>query len=326
MGLFSCRENKDIIEKTGNDLDNWQKEYRKLTRSLSSYGWFTPSYLMGADFSKVAKTVAQIEANPPVTNDDRREAEKLLYYSMADVVFHPNFRTRLIWHGTKVPHFREFSHIAEMAIFAMYKRDYAGSILLMLCALEGSLRSFTGIKGKNFASLMAAIQTTPLCSISAPLTEAHAVYRDALAGFLSNWLYKNTQHPDVDFSLSVLNRHYVIHGTDPANFYRPQDAHRLMLAMDLLLDFLIHSTEIWEPCFLPEEESDPAFDMRRDYYVALHEGDLTFKQMWRREKELLKTHQNYVEPDVPEPNEELHRLMGTLDFLNMMKKAGATPS
>ena len=310
----------------GNDLDNWQEEYRELTRRLVSYGWFAPSYMMGADFSKVAKTIAQIEVQSPSSNDERREAEKLLYYSMADVVFHPNFRTRLIWHGTKVLHFREFSHIAEMAIFAMYKRDYAGSILLMLCALEGSLRSFTGIKGKNFASLTTAIQAAPLCSSSPSLTDAHRVYRDTLADFLSIWLYKNTQHPDVDFSLSVLNRHYVIHGTDPANFYRPQDAHRLMLAMDVMLDFLIHSAEVWEPCFLPEEGTDPAFDMRRDYYVALHEGDLTLKQMWRRERELLKMHQNYVEPDVPEPNEELHRLIGALDFLNTMKNASETPN
>ena len=37
-----------------------------------------------------------------------------------------------------------------------------------------------------------------------------------------------------DFSLSVLNRHYVLHGMDAGNFYRPQDVHRLILGRVLI--------------------------------------------------------------------------------------------
>ena len=304
-------------------MENWSEQHRDLTRRLSQFGWFAPTYMIGKDYQKIVRTIDRIDVDSPSTDEQRREAEKFLYLSMMDVVFHPNFRARLVWHGMKVPHFKEYAHIVEMGVFAFYKRDYAGSILLMLTAFEGILRSHLKVEGSNFKQLTNRLSQAPLCQRSEELKTTHSAYRDALVEFLKNWLYRSTKDPSLDFSLSVLNRHYVIHGSEPGNFYRPQDAHRMMLAMDLLLDYLSHATEVWAGVFLPESGTDKDFAERREYYEALSEGDVTFKQMQSRERHLLKKHMNYVAPDVPEPDFMTHRLMGMLDQMSILQKAQA---
>jgi len=272
--------------------------------------------MMGSDFDRISKAISKIEQNPSKDEKARKEAEATIYYAMIDVIFHPNYRARLIWHGVKVPHFQEFSHIVEQAIFAYYKRDYAGSVLLMLCALEGILRSFSQEKTPSFSKLKEAVREAGLSQHYPKSDEQHVVYRDALSDFLENWIYRDTR--SADFSLSVLNRHYVMHGLKPGNFYRPQDVHRLMLVMDLLLDFLSYSTGVFERGFLPDPGTDEAFDRRVGYYRNLSEGDQTMKQMWRTERVLLKEHPNYVEPDVEEPDQMTHAMLGIMDYMKVM--------
>ena len=85
----------------------------------------------------------------------------------------------------------------------------------------------------------------------------HDMYRDMR--FLEDWIYKKTSHSD--FSLSVLNRHYVLHGMDAGNFYRPQDVHRLILAFDLVIEFLSFQQGVFHT-FLPNFSQDAFIDAR----------------------------------------------------------------
>lgn len=99
-----------------------------------------------------------------------------------------------------------------------------------------------------------------------------------------------------------------------------------MLAMDLLLDYLGHATEVWTGGMLPDPGEDANFDERRDYYENLSEGDLTFKQMLQRERLLLAAHSNYTPPDVSEPDIMTSRLMAILDQMSLMQKIQAARS
>ncbi len=202
-----------------------------------------------------------------------------------------------------------------------YKREYPGCILLLLCALEGILRSFSGLPDPKFFQLIAAIRNAPPVNIPA----AHQMYGATLASFLETWIYKKTTAADADFSLSVLNRHYVMHGLSPGEFYRPQDVHRLILAFDLLIDFLGVDAGIYDSVFLPDPGKDAFFDRRRDYFHSLSEGDHTIKQTWKIERALLKDHPRYTEPRLPEPDAFQSQLMSTLDMLSLMKAAGKLP-
>jgi hypothetical protein len=60
---------------------------------------------------------------------------------------------------------------------------------------------------------------------------------------MSKWIYSDTSV--ADFTLSLLNRHYVLHGLQSGNFYRPIDVHRLLLAFDLLIDLVSMSQGIY---------------------------------------------------------------------------------
>lgn len=297
----------------------WLRKYQPMSTALMEYGWFLPTYLIGSDFEKIEKLCAKIEANPPSNQAERQSVEDHIYYVMIDIAFHANWRTRAVSYGMRLPHFREFSHIYESGIFSYYKREYPACILLLLCALEGILRSFSGLEHPTFRQLTDAVRN------AAPqqLPEAHKMYSAILAEFLERWIYKRTTSADADFSLSVLNRHYVMHGLSPGEFYRPQDVHRLVLAFDLLIDFLGVHTGIHDSVFLPDPGTDAAFDKRRDYYFSLSEGDYTIKQTWKMERSLLKEHSRYVEPRLPEPDAVEAQVRSTLDLLSTMSKARA---
>ena len=278
-----------------------------------AYGWFVPTYLLGIDMEKIEKLCADIDQNPPQSEDERRVVEARIHTVMLGIVFHPNFRARGVWHGVKLKHFRSYSHIYEMAIFAYYKREYAACILLLLCALEGILRSYSGLANPKFHELVASIRDAPPRHIP----EAHAMYGAILADFLEQWIYRRTK--DADFSLSVLNRHYVMHGQS-GEFYRPQDAHRLILLFDLLIDFLSVDTNFHHGVFLPSEGEDTFFDKRRDYYTSLSEGDQTVKQTWKTERALLSDHPEYNAPSVDEPDILKSQVLGLLDMLAIRSK------
>jgi len=298
----------------------WLRIYRPMSAKLMAYGWFLPTYLIGSDFEKIRKLCDEIDSNPPVGHQARQAIEDNIYHVMLDIVFYPNYRARGVWHGIKLPHFKEFSHIYESAIFAYYKREYAGCILLLLCALEGVLRSFSNISDPSFRQLVESVRNAPPRNIE----RAHQMYSAILADFLSNWIYKKTSAADIDFTLSVLNRHYVMHGLQPGEFYRPQDVHRLVLSFDLLIDFLSVDAGIHHG-FLPTEGDDPFFDKRRDYFRSLSEGDHTIKQTWKIERMLLKDHPRYKEPRMPEPDALQSQMIGLMDYLSLLKKAGKLP-
>lgn len=112
------------------------------------------------------------------------------------------------------------------------------------------------------------------------------------ADFLAKWLYTHTN--DADFGISVLNRHYVMHGFEPRNFSRPRDVHRMILAFDVLIDWQSHVQGNHGSIFV--EEDDPMVSKRMDYYHALSQGDQTLKQMWRTERAFLQDHVRYIAP------------------------------
>lgn len=170
----------------------------------------------------------------------------------------------------------------------------------------------------KFRELISAVRD----AVPSELPEAHEMYRSILAEFLERWIYVRTTSAEADFTLSVLNRHYVMHGLSPGEFYRPQDVHRMMLAFDLLVDFIGIHAGIHDSVFLPDPGKDPIFDSRRDYYHSLSEGDHTVKQTWKIERGLLKEHPRFVEPRLPEPDAAEAVLRSALDHLAMMQKAG----
>jgi len=270
------------------------------------YGWFVASFLVGWEFNKLETLVDDLRSHPPMTDGDRIGAEERIYRALCDVAFHHNYRARSVWLGLKLPHFSDYSHIYESGIFAYYKRDFISAILCLLAAMEGTLLSFCGwnpAKGEqkpSYKALITAVRNTQFETAKAPTSTAaaHDLFRDTLVEFLDRWLYRPTQKSD--YRLSYLNRHLASHGLEPANFYRPADVHRLILAFDLLID-LIAEREGIHYLFLPDDGQDPIFDKRRNYYYQLSLGFVSVVQGWMIEREMLADHPKYERPK-HEPN------------------------
>ncbi len=276
----------------------WLAKYGPLSQIFMGYGWFVAPFLIGAEFEVVEKTADYISKNPPQSDQDRKDIEERIYKALLEPVFHSGYRARATWYGNQLNHMKDFNHLYESAIFAYYKREYPASVLCLLCALEGVMLSFYGYsfsgtaKKPSIPDQIKKIKTTT-STYGAPLDAAHDMYRDTLVSFLEDWLYRNTDRSD--FSLSVLNRHYVLHGMDAGNFYRPQDLHRLILAFDLVIEFLSLQQGVFHT-FLPDDGKDQFIDARRTYYDVLARGIPTVEQSWRAERHLLMQHARYVSP------------------------------
>lgn len=276
------------------------KRQRDVSVTLMDYGWFVAPYLTMHEFEKAEKTADYITANPPKTAQDRRDIEDRIYHSLKEPVFNPGYRARATWYGNQLKHLQDFNHLYESAIFSYYKREYVQSVLCLLSALEGVMLSFDGYDINTGATkpsipdlIQKIVQTTSGFGANDDEEIRHNVYRDMLVKFLNGWIYKNTKNSD--FSLSVLNRHYVLHGMEPGNFYRPQDLHRLILAFDLFIEILCYPQKLFR-VFTPNPGEDEFIDARRDYYQALSSGIPTTAQSWKIERTLLKQHKRYVEP------------------------------
>lgn len=300
--------------------EDWVPKYRTYNTHLIEYGWFVAPFILNQDFSKLESVVNTIAQHPSPTQDQRVQLEKYIFLTLLTPVFHPNFRARFVWVGLQLDHFKEFSHLYETGIIAYYKREYIAAITCMLPALEGVLLSSAGWKlrdkrishGKLVDVLRAATQ-----KVSLYRQEEHDLFRDTLADFLDRWIYQHTSQ--ADFSLSVLNRHYVLHGFEASNFYRPEDVHRLILLFDLLIEFLISNQGLVVTGFVPNPGTYPLFDKRREYYDAVASNNRTLKQCWDTERALLADHPRYIAP-TQEADMNVQILLSLADEMNLWAK------
>ena len=266
----------------------WLAKYKPISDAFMAYGWFVAPFLIGAEFSVVEQTADYITKNPPQSDQDRKDIEDRIYRSLVEPAFNSVNRARATWYGNQLNHMRDFNHLYEGAMFSYYKREYAPTVLSLLTALEGVMLSFYGYnigsnaRKPNIPDLISRIKNAAArFPAGNPMAIAHDMYRDTLVRFLEEWIYKNTSQSD--FSLSVLNRHYVLHGMDAGNFYRPQDVHRLILAFDLVIEFLSFQQGVFHT-LLPDVGKDAFIDARRNYYGALSFGTPTAARSWAIER------------------------------------------
>lgn len=278
----------------------WLAKYKPLSDAFMAYGWFVAPFLIGAEFTAVEQAGEYIAKNPPYNDQDRKALEERIYRSLVEPAFDTDYRARATWYGNQLNHMRDFNHLYEGAMFAYYKREYAQTVLSLLTALEGILLSFYGFnirsneRKPNIPELINKVKSTAArFPAGNPMAIGHDMYRDTLVRFLEEWIYKKTSQSDL--TLSVLNRHYVLHGMDAGNFYRPEDVHRLILAFDLVVEFLAFQQGVFHT-FLPDLGEDRFIDARRNYYGALALGIPTIAQSWKIERALLQQHRRYVSP------------------------------
>lgn len=196
-------------------------EYPALTPVLMEYGWFVAPYINGNEHERIKMLVAYIQANPPANDAAKRAIEDGIHKEFLDVAFSPQVRARYVWLALRTPHIRDYSHLYESAVFAYYKREYAAGVCLLLVALEGVLLSINGWRigqpnKPSFAHLKATVANLTLANINPGMNAIQAAFRDALSEFIDRWIYAHTSN--ADFTLSVLNCHYVLHGMDAGNF------------------------------------------------------------------------------------------------------------
>jgi hypothetical protein len=270
-------------------------EYPALTPVLMDYGWFVAPDINGKEHEGMKNLVAYVQANPPADDPAKRVIEDNIHKEFLDVAFSVQVRARYVWLALRTPHISEYSHLHESAVFAYCKREYAAGVCLLLVALEGVLLSINGRRVSqpnkpSFTQLKATVANLTLPSINPEMSAIQAAFRAALSAFIDRWIYAHTSN--ADFTLSVLNRHYVLHGMDAGNFYRPHDFHRLLLGFDLLIDLIAMINGTYR---VVEADID-RYEERRKFYDQLRGGMLQIGAAGDREQELLRQHPKYVPP------------------------------
>ena len=276
-------------------IDERIRKYPTLSAKLEPYGWFVAPFIVGAEFDRIATFAETLDKRPPADDHARSIVERRIYLELADSAYSNQVRARYVWLALQTPVLREYSHLYEFAVFSYYKREYPAAITLLLIALEGIVRTLRGWnlgqQNPSFQQLRDTVANIPPANFNAELNAVQEMYREAFSHFVNDWIYIKTD--DADFSLSVLNRHYVLHGLEPRNFYRPLDVHRLLLAFDLLIDVVSMSKGIYYAT-VPDEATQ--YSERSDYYAQLRAGQVLVRNAAERELKLLSEHPNYVVP------------------------------
>ena len=297
----------------------WLAGFPALSDILMRFGWFAAPFINGAEYDRLEALCRRIENVDVRDKAAMATAETEIFHVLGDPTYHPNYRAKFVALGIRLEHFNKFSHLYEEGIFSYYKRDYAGTVLLLLSALEGVLVALsgwqigTGAQPGHQQLIRNVRESVPGRKLAPPLVAAHDMYRDVFANFLERWLYRHAHR--ADFGISVLNRHYVMHGLEPGNFYRPQDVHRMILAFDVLIDWLALNQGVFDNAFINTD--NPIIARRMEYYHALSEGDQTVKQTWKAERTLLGDHPRY-EPPTEEYDLEQSKLKAMMDILQLM--------
>jgi len=271
-------------------------EYQTISKQLMDYGWFVAPFVDGREHDRIKTLAAYIAANPPPDDAARKAIEDKIHVELLDVTFSTRVRARYVWLALRTPHIREYSHLYEGAIFAYYKREYAAAACLLLVTLEGVLLSMNGWhlgqpNKPSFNQLINTIANLRLANVNAEMNASQVAFRDALSDFVRRWIYSHTAN--ADFTLSVLNRHYVLHGMDAGNFYRPQDLHRLLLAFDLLIDLVAIINGTYR---VVVEVDENIYNERENFYRELRGGAMQVRTVSDIEQRLLRQHPNYVAP------------------------------
>lgn len=300
----------------------WLKRYEPLCRTLLDYGWFVAPYLIGQDFEKVKKLCSALDNQPPTTAHQRKTAEGHIDYILSDIAFHPGFRAFFVFRATELSALKEFSHLYEEAIICYYKREYAASVLTLLPALEGVLLShygwnFGADRKPKVSKLIQALREKQLDGDPQPLQDAFSMYKTVLVDFLERWVYEDTSK--ADFSLSFLNRHFVLHGMGHSGFYRPADVHRLILLFDLVVEYLSLIEKRYY-ALIPDEKLE--INLRRTYYSALAEGHITIKTAREFERSFLSQHKNheYFENEPSWADSQVKGMLDAMETMSMVAK------
>jgi hypothetical protein len=136
----------------------------------------------------------------------------------------------------------------------------------LIPAIEGILRSHFRLHNPNHVGRISHGAMRRFLRAERPTRsypELHIIYREALHNFLGRWLWEDTD--DVDWTLSYLNRHYIVHGMGNEHYYRSEDCHRLMMFLDVYEEMLVLETGIGQHPLIPQ---DRGIDRRRRYYEA----------------------------------------------------------
>lgn len=271
-------------------------EFKEVSSVLIDYGWILSPYMTGGEFDKVITYCTKIKENSPETKKKRKEIEDHINQILGSIIFHPNYRAFFVYRSKELLHIKKYSHYIERAMFHYYKKDFFSCVLCLLPAIEGVLLSYYGWNSlsdrkPNLTQLIEKIEKS---EIETELQDRYLMYRTSLVQFLKKWIFIKTS--DADFSLSFLNRHYVLHGMGNESFYTSSDCHRLILFFDLLIELLSLEEKKYY-IFIPDNKIE--INLRRDYYLALIEDNLSINSMYRFEETFLKQNENFKADENP---------------------------
>jgi len=264
--------------------------FTKILNTLNSYGWTMSPHMIGRDFQKVKALCEQIETNPPTSGEEKSYYQNNINQLLTTIIFHPLTRSFFIYRAQELKYISKFSHHIEKSIMHYFKNDYFSAVHCLLPAIEGSLLAYIGWQygTSRKPSIKVLIEEIEKCRKPMSRKKEYQLYSTALARFLKNWIFTDTN--TADMSLSYLNRNYVLHGMGNDNYYSLSDCQRLIVFFDLFIEFL--SLEQGKRyAFIPEKNEK--INSRETYYFRLLSYDLRKREMMKTEEILMKEHSFY---------------------------------
>lgn len=280
-------------------MEEFEKNYTKVTETLLDYGWILTPFILNRDFIKIQRLVSTIDRTTSLTDIERETFQKELNILLTDIIFNPLFRAFFVYRAKEVKYIKDFSHHIERGLLHYYNNDYFSTVLCLLPAIEGSLLAYYGWEYGTIRkpSITKLIQEIEKCRVRTYDTVKYKMYSKCISLFLQKWIFSDTSTADTSFS--YLNRHYVLHGMGNNNYYSIADAHKLIMFFDLFIEFLSLEQKI-KYSFIPDPGVNISIDSRSGYYFKLLTTKIKREEVMITEYEFMKQNINYyVEKDIP---------------------------
>lgn len=270
------------------------QDYEYTASVLLPYGWFITPYMTGEEVSKTKRLCEKIEKGIYKNVSDITSNINCL---LEPVVFHPNLRAFYIHRASELPHVSDFSHFIERAIFHYYKRDYISCILCLLPSMEGVLLNHYGwsfsANSPRKPTIDKMLKRLSQTKISSCFNDRYQLYLKTLHDFIAEWIYKDTSL--ARFDVSLLNRHYILHGMGTNAFYDKPNCNRLILFFDLYIELLSLEYGNCKYCLIPTNITN--LNKRRNYYCVMMSNRISSINRMIYEEYLLRDHKKYRSND-----------------------------
>ncbi len=185
----------------------------RINSAFSGLGWvFNPHHVFGLDMDDVMAVVVLIETGLLAIDQDGYDR---VCEVVQQCILYPRHRAFYLSRASQLPPLQKVNHHLERAHTRFFSRDYFSTSLLLLTAVEGTMREHIGYFEPNadHRKILRRIEKRT-STVQGTFAARYPLYRKWLVYAIQEWLFKGTEQARRNgaLALTAMFRGNALHG------------------------------------------------------------------------------------------------------------------